>query len=106
MVKTVTVTRDQRKWILHRKNVKSCHVLALRELGSSVRLKREGANVRRLKAKPAAKARSHPDIVGRKTFSVDEIRKYVDPGPAEEAEKFVRLIYEERRQDRERVLPE
>jgi len=82
--------------------------LAIREYleGSSVRLKREGTNVRRLKAKPAAKARSHPDIVGRKTFSVDEIRKYVDPGPAEEAEKFVRLIYEERRQDRERVLPE
>jgi hypothetical protein len=106
VVKTVTVTRGQRMWILHRKKVKLCHVFAPRELDSSVRLKREGVNVRRLKAKPAAKARCHPDLVGRKTFSVDEIRKYVDPGAAEEAEKFVRLIYEERRQDRERVLPE
>lgn len=62
--------------------------------------------MRRLKAKPRAKTRSHPDVLRRKTFSLDEIRKYVDPGPAEEAERFVRLIYEERRQDRERVLPE
>jgi hypothetical protein len=73
---------------------------------SSVRLKSERADVRRPKAKPAAKPRSQPDIVRRKSFSVDEIRKYVDPGPAEEAEGFVQLIYDERRQDRERVLPE
>jgi hypothetical protein len=62
--------------------------------------------VKRLKVKPAAKTRSHPDIVRRKPFSADEIRKYVDPGLAEEAERFVRPIYEERRQDRERVFPE
>jgi hypothetical protein len=43
-------------------------------------------------------------MVRRETSSVDEIRKYVDPGTAEEAERFVRLIYEERRQDRESVL--
>jgi hypothetical protein len=77
-----------------------------RKLHRGVTLKREGVNVRRLKVKPAAKATSHPDIVRRKPFSVDEIRKYVDPGPAEEAERFVRLIYDERRQDRERVFPE
>jgi hypothetical protein len=63
-------------------------------------------NVRRLKTKPAAKAKDHPNIVRRKTFTVDEIRKYVDPGSPEEAERFVRLIYEERRQDHELVLPE
>jgi hypothetical protein len=57
--------------------------------------------VRRLKPKPAAKAKSRPNRVGRKTFSADEIRKHVDPGPAEEAEKFVRLVYDERRQDRQ-----
>lgn len=68
--------------------------------------------MKRLKAKPVAKAqgagksKSHANIVRRKAFSVDEIRKYVDPGPVEEAERFVRLIYEERRHDRERVLPE
>jgi hypothetical protein len=32
---------------------------------------------------------------------MEEIRKYIDPSPSEEAEEFVRLIYEERRQDRE-----
>jgi hypothetical protein len=63
-------------------------------------------NVRRLRAKPGAKTRSSPGMVRRKPFSVDEIRKYVDPGPPEEAEEFVRLIYDERRKDHERALPE
>jgi len=41
-------------------------------------------------------------MVRRKAFSIDDIRKYLDPGPPQEAEELVRLIYEERRQDRER----
>ena len=41
-----------------------------------------------------------------KTFSTEEIRKYIDPGPPTEAAKFVRLIYEERRHDREESAPE
>lgn len=36
-------------------------------------------------------------IVRRKHFSVEELVKHVDPGPCEEAEEFVRLIYEHRR---------
>jgi nanoRNase/pAp phosphatase (c-di-AMP/oligoRNAs hydrolase) len=59
--------------------------------------------VKRLKTKPTAKARAHAKLVRRKVFSIDEILKYIDPGPPKEAEKFVQLIYEERRQDRERV---
>ncbi len=62
--------------------------------------------MKRLNPKATAKARSHPNIVRRKAFSIDEIRKYIDPGRPEEAEEFVQLIYEERRQDRERVPAE
>ena len=62
--------------------------------------------MKRLKARPAAKGKNHPNIVRRKAFSIDDVLKYVDPGPQEDAEEFVRLIYEERRQDRERALPE
>jgi hypothetical protein len=62
--------------------------------------------VKRLNPKPTTKARSHPSIVQRKPFSIDKIRKYIDPGPPKEVEEFVRLIYEERRQDRERVPAE
>lgn len=68
--------------------------------------------MKKLKAKGTAKTQApgrgeaRPNIVGPRTFSADEIRRYVDPGPPEEAERLVRLIYEERRQDRERVLPE
>jgi hypothetical protein len=46
-------------------------------------------------------ARSRPETNPRKTFSMDEIRKYIDPSPPEEAEEFVRLMYEERREDTE-----
>ena len=63
-------------------------------------------NVRRMRVKPGAKTRSSPDVVRRKPFPVDEIPKYVDPGPPEEAEEFVRLIYDERRKDHERALPQ
>ncbi|HMD97661.1 MAG TPA: hypothetical protein VKM93_10085 [Terriglobia bacterium] len=62
--------------------------------------------MKRVKAKPTAKAGSHPSTVPRKAFSIDEIRKYLDPGPPKEAEEFVRLIYDERRLDRERVPAE
>jgi hypothetical protein len=37
---------------------------------------------------------------------MEEIRKYIDPSPSEEAEEFVRLIYEERRHDREETATE
>ncbi len=60
----------------------------------------------RVRTKPANRKRRHAHIVRRKTFSAEELVKHVDPGPREEAEDFVRLIYQQRRQDRERALPE
>jgi len=42
--------------------------------------------------------RNRPETLPRKTFSIDEIRKYIDPSPPEEAQEFVRLIHEERRE--------
>jgi len=62
--------------------------------------------VKKVKARPSAKGGSHSNIVRRKVFSIDQLRKYIDPGPREEAEEFVQLIYEERRHDRERVPAE
>jgi hypothetical protein len=53
----------------------------------------------RPKVNGSPKTGSHPNIVRRKVFSIDQLRKYIDPGPPEEAEKFVQLIYEERRND-------
>jgi hypothetical protein len=37
---------------------------------------------------------------------MDEVQKFIDPGPAKDAEDFVQLIYEERRQDGEGTAPE
>jgi hypothetical protein len=70
------------------------------------KLSQRGGGGKKLKTKPSAKTGSHPNIVRRKVFSIDQLQKYIDPGPPEEAEKFVQLIYEERRQDRERVPAE
>ena len=38
-----------------------------------------------------------PNVVRKKPFSWEELMKYTDPGPPEEAEEFVRLIHEMRR---------
>ena len=58
------------------------------------------------KTKPPQGAKSHPQTLTRKTFSMDEVRKYIDPSSAQEAEDFVQRIYEERRQDGEGTAPE
>jgi hypothetical protein len=62
--------------------------------------------VKKLKARLPAKNGSRSNIVRHKVFSIGRLRKCIDPGPPEEAEKFVKLIYEERRHDRERVPAE
>ena len=49
---------------------------------------------------PALKSRAA--IVRKKPFSLEALLKHIDPGPRGETEKFVRLIYEERRRDAER----
>ena len=59
----------------------------------------------RVRVKPAIRSGRHASIVRRKAFSVEELVKHVDPGSREEAEKFARAIYDQRRHDRERTLP-
>jgi hypothetical protein len=62
--------------------------------------------MRSFKTKPPQGAKSHPGTLPPKIFSLDEVQKFIDPGPAKEGEDFVQLIYEERRQDGERTSPE
>jgi hypothetical protein len=45
----------------------------------------------------AAKGRPKPVRIG--AFSLDRLLSHIDPGPAEESETFVRLIYAQRRTD-------
>jgi hypothetical protein len=40
-----------------------------------------------------------PNLVRPGSFSLDRLLSHVDPGPAEESEAFVRLIYEQRHTD-------
>jgi hypothetical protein len=40
-----------------------------------------------------------PNLVRTNSFSLDRLLSHTDPGPAEETEAFVRLIYEQRRID-------
>src|SRR5690349_1815441 len=37
-----------------------------------------------------------PNLVRAGSFSLDRLLSHIDPGPAEESEAFVRLIYEQR----------
>ncbi len=58
-----------------------------------------------LNSRRTARRNAQASIVKRKRFSADEVLKHVDPGTPEEAEEFVRLIYERRRQDLARTSP-
>lgn len=58
------------------------------------------------KTKARHGAKSHAETLPRKTFSMDEVQKFIDPSPAKEAEDFVQRIYHERRQDGEGTAPE
>lgn len=40
-----------------------------------------------------------PNLVRAGSFSLDRLLSHLDPGPAEESEAFVRLIYEQRHTD-------
>jgi len=62
-----------------------------------------GGDVKKFKARLSAKTTHPPNVGRRKVILIGQLRKYIDPGPPEEAEKFVQLIYEERRQERERA---
>ena len=40
-----------------------------------------------------------PNLVRVSPFDLDRLLSHIDPGPAEESEAYVRLIYEQRRTD-------
>jgi hypothetical protein len=44
-------------------------------------------------------AKDPPNLVRAGSFSLDRLLSHIDPGPAEESEAFVRLIYEPRHID-------
>jgi len=48
---------------------------------------------------PPQPVKDAPNLVRTNSFSLDRLLSHVDPGPAEESEAFVRLIYEQRRID-------
>lgn len=62
--------------------------------------------MKKLRVRVTQKTKTHPIIVGPRPFAAEEIRKFIDPSPPDEAEEFVRLIYTERRRDRERPFSE
>jgi hypothetical protein len=49
---------------------------------------------------PPEAIKDPPNLVCPGSFSLDRLLSHIDPGPAEESEAFVRLIYEQRRTDR------
>jgi len=49
---------------------------------------------------PPSAAKDSPNLVRVSgQFSLDRLLSHIDPGPAEESEAFVKLIYEQRRTD-------
>jgi hypothetical protein len=48
---------------------------------------------------PPHAVKDPPNLVPSHSFSLDRLLSHVDPGPAEESEAFVHLIYEQRHLD-------
>lgn len=55
--------------------------------------------VSRMDRVPPQPVRDPPNLVRAGSFDLDRLLSHVDPGPAEESEAFVRLIYEQRHID-------
>jgi hypothetical protein len=66
----------------------------------------QGGKVKKFNTKPPLRTKRPDEALPRKAFSIDEMRKYLDPGPAKEAAEFVQLIYDERRGDGEGTAAE
>jgi hypothetical protein len=49
---------------------------------------------------PPQPVKDPPNLIRTGAFSLDRLLSHVDPGTAEEAEEFVRRIYEQRQIDR------
>jgi hypothetical protein len=48
---------------------------------------------------PPPPVKDPPNLIRASLFSLDRLLSHIDPGPAEESEAFVRLIYEQRHLD-------
>jgi len=48
---------------------------------------------------PPQPIKDPPNLVRAGSFSLERLLSHIDPGPAEESEVFVRLIYEQRRSE-------
>ena len=48
---------------------------------------------------PSQPVRDPANLVRVSPFDLDRLLSHIDPGPAEESEAYVRLIYEQRRSD-------
>ena len=48
---------------------------------------------------PSQPVQDPPNLVRACRFDLDRLLSHIDPGPAEESEAYVRLIYEQRRSD-------
>jgi hypothetical protein len=48
---------------------------------------------------PPQPVKDPPNLVRVCPFDLDRLLSHIDPGPAEESEAYVRLIYEQRRSD-------
>jgi hypothetical protein len=48
---------------------------------------------------PPHPVKDPPNLVRAGSFSLDRLLSHIDPGPAEESEAFVHLIYEQRHLD-------
>jgi hypothetical protein len=48
---------------------------------------------------PRQLVKDPPNLFRAGSFSLDRLLSHIDPGPAEESEAFVRLIYEQRHID-------
>ena len=48
---------------------------------------------------PPQPVNERPNLVQAGPFDLDRLLSHIDPGPADESEAFVRLIYEQRRID-------
>ena len=48
---------------------------------------------------PSQPVKDPPNLVRACQFDLDRLLSHIDPGPAEESEAYVRLVYEQRRSD-------
>jgi len=60
---------------------------------------RGGRLVIKMDRTPLHAVKDPPNLVRSGSFSLDRLLSHIDPGPAEESEAFVHLIYEQRHLD-------